>query len=297
MFRQENLGSSEAPSTSSQPKVQKTEGKKSRKKLYALVAGLIVIVVLVAALLVAQGSGSTIQLGLNYTVGERMVYGTTNVVTNQQYNTSINVGGTPSSESINTTAILDVLSFNGENYTINETIAGTLLGKPLTLPLTVNVSKASYYNNLIAPGGPAIFYNVSSNPTISAYVAKTAVNVGDIWQIPVKIGNSSLGVTGQIALKFVGIQEITVPAGTYKVFRIDISSNDLVTHINLQNDILGLNNVSNFTTRMNGQTYLEYGTCRLIKADLQQDSTYQLNGINGTSSIHTEKILVQHTTP
>ena len=99
MFRQENSGLTVAPDAPNQPNNPVSGGKKSRKKLYAMLAGAITIAIIAGALFIAQGSASQIQLSLNYTVGERMVYYTTNVITNQQFNTSINVGGTPSSES------------------------------------------------------------------------------------------------------------------------------------------------------------------------------------------------------
>lgn len=58
---------------------QEDKTKSTHKKSYALLAGLSVIVVIVAVLLVPQGSAppsstSSIQLSLNYAVGQHMVY-------------------------------------------------------------------------------------------------------------------------------------------------------------------------------------------------------------------------------
>lgn len=66
----------------------------------------------------------------------------------------------------------------------------------------------------MGPGGPQIFYN-ATNPTIMAYLAQPSVKTGDIWTKPVNTGNTSLGLTGEVTLKFMGIEEVTVPAGTY----------------------------------------------------------------------------------
>lgn len=282
-----------ASDLSSQPN-SPTLPKKSRRKLYALTAAIAVLVIVLAALLIPQSFGSQIQLSLNYKVGERLVYDTTSTVTGQQ--TGIGVAASP--QTLNTTETIQVLSFNGENYTVNETVGATSLTPQISLPL--NISKASYYNNFICPGGPIIFYNITSNPTLASYAAKTQVNVGDVWQIPVNTGNASLGLTGEVTLRFTGIQDLTVPAGTYKTFKVDISSSNLTMHYNpAYMSSIHLAFSGNYTLQMTGTTYLEQGTCKLIKADLTQQGTItQENAGNAasttiTSTIHTEKILTQ----
>jgi len=291
MFRQE---------TTSGPNLQGTASTKHHKKLYALLAGIIVIVVLVAALLIAQGFGSSIQLSLKYTVGEHMVYDTTSTLTGQQSDISL----VSSSTNYNSTEAIDVLSFDGENYALNETTVAIIENQTLPLSVTVNMSKTSYYNNFIAPGGPDVFYNISSNPTLAAYLTKSTANIGDVWQIPVNTGNASLGLTGEMTLKFTAIQDLTVPAGTFKTFRIDISTSNLTMHYDadyLKSIDLSLN--GNYTLQMTGTTYLEQGTCRLIKADLTQQSTLtqenatHTGAITITSTIVTEKTLNQDTKP
>jgi hypothetical protein len=282
---------------------QEDNTKPTHKKSYALLAGLSVIVVIVAVLLVPQGlapqnsdSTSPIQLSLNYAVGQHMVYTTTtNVVTNQMGNT---IGGITGDNNYNSTTSIDVLSFDGQTYRINETadIEGYTLSLP---PFTINVSKTSYYNNF-APGAPPVFYNSSRNPTISAYLAQPSVNVGDVWTIPVSTGNSSLGLTGEMTLKFTGFREITVPAGTYKTFKIDVSSGNLTMHYDpayAQSIHVALN--GNYTLRLSGTTYLEQDTCRLIKSELTQYGTQQSFGSKRvttiTSTVNSEKTLIQDT--
>jgi hypothetical protein len=51
------------------------------------------------------------------------------------------------------------------------------------------------------------------------------VKVGDSVTVPFPSANVSFGITGTLTMTFGGIQEITVPAGTFKVFRIDVTSN------------------------------------------------------------------------
>ena len=292
MFRQENAGLTVAPDVPSQPNSPVSGGKKRGKKLYALVVAVIAIVVIAGTLLIPQGSGSQIQLSLTYTVGDHMTYDITNTVTGQQYTSSVSI---PGSYSDNLTLSIAVLGFDGQYYKLNQTTETATLG---SLSLILNVNKTSYYNDFIAPGAPDVFYNISSNPALAAYLAKPTVNVGDVWQFPVSTGNASLGYTGEMTLKFAGIQNLTVPAGTYKTFSVEVSTGNLILHADPDYlNAIHLDIPDNMTLQMNGTAYLEQGTCRLIKSDLTQESAFQTNGIAGTSSMYTEKILVRDTKP
>jgi hypothetical protein len=291
MVRQEDNTQPQMPSAPSQTNQGETKDNQAHKKVIALLAGLLVVILIIVVVFsVPQGSGSPIQLSLNYTVGEHMVYTTTNVVTNQMYNSSIDIGGVTSSTSFNSTSSLDVLSFDGQTYSIKQTVNATIGGQVISLPLTINVSKTNYYDNFIAPGPPLIFYNSSGNPTISAYLAQSSVNVGDVWTIPVNTGNSSLGLTGEVTLTFAGFQDVIVPAGTYKTFSIEVTSSTLNIHSDGSSLIIIPNNM---TLQLKGTSYLEQGTCHLIKANLTQVTAFKTNGIEQTSTIYTEKTLVK----
>jgi hypothetical protein len=306
MFRQEN---SSLPA--SKPSGLQANGKKNNRKLYASIIGLAVIVIIITALLISQpfplfniakgseengvDSDSLLELSLNYAAGEHMVYETTNIITNQIVNTSLTLPGITNSQSYNSTLTLDIISSGNDNYKINETIATSpsLFSHPLP-PITLNVSKSSYYNNFMAPGGPLIFYNASSNPIISAYLAQPTVKVGDVWKIPVNTGNASLGLTGEVTMTFAGLQEVTVPAGTFQTMRIEATSNVLSLH----SDGSSIIHISDgMTLQLNGTSYIEQGTCRLIKADLTQLTTTNSPGVGSTSTMYTEKTLVEYTKP
>ncbi len=283
MFRQENPGL--PPSTPS--------GTTTNKKVYVILAALAVIVVIVAALLIPQGAGSTMQLSLDYKVGEHMVYKTTNTVTNHMANTSISLPATTNSQSYNSTLTLDIITATSEGYSVNETINAQPNPIGHLPPFTLNISKTSYYNNFIAPGGPLIFYN-TTNPTILAYLAQPTVKVGDTWKIPVNTGNASLGLSGEVTLTFRGIEDVTVPAGTYKTMRIEVTSSTLSVHSD-GNSIIKL--PQGMTLQLNGTSYVEQSTCRLIKTDLTQVTTTNSPGTGSTSTVYTEKTLIQHIKP
>jgi hypothetical protein len=286
------------PESSNLPASTASIGKKKRRNLYALFAGLAIVVAIVVAMLVPQSSGSPMELSLNYKVGDHMVYETTNVITNQMVNTSLSLPGTANSQTLNSTLTIDVVSSNSENYTIKETIAVTpdTLGQylPHSMPtLTLNISKASYYNNFIAPGGPLIFSD-ANNPAISAFLAESGVDVGDVWKIPINTGNASLGLTGEVTLTFAGWQDIAVPAGTFRTMCIEITSNTLSIHSD-GSSIIKIRD--GMTLQLNGTSYIEQGTCRLIKADLTQLTTTNTPGIGSTSRLYTEKTLVEYSKP
>jgi hypothetical protein len=306
MFRQENSGL-----PVSKPSDLQANGKKSNRKLYASIIGLAVIVIIITALMISQprplfnitngstekgaGSGSLLELSLNYAVGEHMVYETTNIVTNQMVNTSLSLPGITNTQSYNSTLTLDIIGSNNDNYTVKEIIAisPNLLSHPLP-PVTLNVSKASYYNNFMAPGGPLIFYNASSNPAISTYLAQSTVKVGDVWKIPVNTGNASLGLTGEGTITFAGLQQVTVPAGTFQTMQIEVTSNVLSLH---SDGSFIIKILDGMTLQLNGTSYIEQGTCRLIKADLTQLTTTNTPGIGSTSTIYSEKTLVEFKNP
>jgi hypothetical protein len=288
MFKQEASDPSSTITNAPAPK-------KPRRTLYALIATLSVVVIVVSALIATQGGfnpqapqgpeatpdlGASFPLRLNYAVGEQMVYETKNIITNPS---AANSGST------NLTKTMQIVGETDDAYQVTEkvTVSPNVVGN--LLPLTVNISKTGYYSNFI-PDVPSIFYNTSSDPAITAYLNQESVKAGDTWTIPVNTGNSSLGMTGEVTLKFVGIQDVTVPAGTFKAMKIEISSNTLTYH----SDGTSILKIPEGTTlQLSGFTYLEQGTCRLIKAELTQSGPSGL----GTATLYSERTLVEYTRP
>lgn len=291
MFRQDNSSKPPTQPVSVQPETA-TAMKKQGRKLYAIIGALAIVVVIAAAFMFPQGSGSSTSLSLNYAVGEHMVYQTTNVITNQMTNTSLNIPAVTNSQSYNSTTTIDVTDSNSENYTISQTMTATGFRNLPTLNLTV--CKASYYNNFIAPGAPLIFDKTNNNSAVSTYLALQSVKVGDVWKIPVNTGNSSLGVTGEVTLTFPALEDFPTSAGTYKTLRIEVTSNTLSVH----SDGTGIiKTPSGIAIQLNGTTYIEQDTCRLIKAELTQVITTNSPSISGTATVYTEKTLIEHTKP
>jgi len=307
MFKQQDN-----PILSSLSGIQKND-KKHHQSLYVIFAVLVVFIVIIAIVLlipqneIPQNDSSLLELNLNYAVGECMVYEIINAGASKITNTSYSPDAVCSDGYGSTTITLEVLSANSENYTIKQTNTSNTYFGPISSTLTLNIAKASYYNNFIAPDGFDIFHDVT-NPLILAYLTQSAVKTGDVWTIPVSIGdvnlgvflfvrtgdNTSVGISGEITLKFAGTQEITVPAGTFQTMCIEITSTVLSAH---SDDIPAINIQNGVNVQLTGTSYIELGTCRLIKSDLTHQTTINTPEIEGTATMYMEKTLVEYLPP
>lgn len=295
MYSNDSSVPSENPSTPNQPAVRTSGSKRFGKKFYAI-AGIITIAVIAIALLIPQGA-ATIPLSVNYTVGEKMIYSITDTITGQINNNdrtdSYNTGTT----SFNYTVNVDVVDFDGEYYTLNHTLTAMLNHQhPMSLSFIEKVNKTGYTSYFSTEGTLQLLSNKSSNPFLSALLNKPEVKVGDTWQIPLSTDNTNVSITGDMTITFRGIQDITVPAGTYKVFRIDFSSNNLSMNLTIPTTS-NTSIQSTMEMSISGQTYLEYRTCRQIESDTQINSSYQIGDLKTSYSLSSQMVLVQHITP
>ena len=101
-------------------------------------------------------------------------------------------------------------------------------------------------------------------------------------------------------MTFKGLQDLTVPAGTYKVFRIDLSCNNL--KMDYQSPLSNFTNIIQFDINMNAdinyQIYIEYGTMRQIKSSVQETITLSSASTTGYSmSMNMDMTLIEHTKP
>jgi hypothetical protein len=286
MFRQEKQGSA-----SSHP--GKAVCKKTSHKMFLVAAGIIAIIVIGAALSVpsllkSPNAGEPMSLSLNYTTGERMVYRSTATVDTEMSGSTLATPRTTSNLN-NFTTYIDVLGLENGLYRINETVS--IQQNPDANPsyyiaTLFNVNTTNYYNYLMAPIGPYVFYNVT-NPTLQAYLNQPEVKVGDVWTIPVESENTNVNTTGEVKLTFTEFQDFTVPAGTFRVMRVDITSGPL-----------SLNSYGlTVTIQFHGQAYIERSTGRLIKAEVAQESTENSNGTVQTSTVHNDETLIEVKTP
>ncbi len=285
------------PENSAPPEPQPANNSPKRrrfgKKLYAAAAAVLVIVV-VSAFLFSTNSAATVPLSLDYQVGERMVYASSWSTTVERDNQTINTPGTYSYSS-NSTRTVDVLSLNGDTYTLNYTDSFEILGKPFSANMTQQLTKGDYANNFLIGDSARLLYNMTGGKYDYYKLNLLQAKVGDTIQIPVNTGNESIGVTGTLNVKFAAIEDLTVPAGTFRVFRLDYTA-DYTTHANLQGGIISINLPEPVPGQITGQTYLEYGTCRLVKSTVTETDQYP--GAQGYNYTYTsERTLTQFTKP
>ena len=158
------------------------------------------------------------------------------------------------------------MSFDGQIYTLNYTETSSLGDETVTTSNLVSVQESDMVTFLsvlpVELQEVAAFSDTnSSNPFMMASFNQTQAKVGDTWQIPMNTGNSANLNAENMTVTFAAIQDLTVPAGTYKVFRIDFSANE-----NQGSPLTSSLLLDNIQMQISGQSYLEYGTCKQMRA-------------------------------
>ena len=238
------------------------------KKRYIFFVVIFFIVIVAAALLVPQGAAK-IPLEVTYTVGEKMVYYTTEEITIQTINATtgeLETNGYNADPSLNFTEIIDVADFDGELYTLKHTQSIATMRALTSLSFIEKINKTGYSTWIFPQASNAPSSNRSGvgNPALMGFLEKSEVTVGDTWVIPVNSNGSNSCSSGNMTLTFVGIQNIIVPAGAFNVFRVDTATNDTV----IQLKMLGSNKTSTLNMTISGQTYIDYDTGRQIERNV-----------------------------
>ncbi len=295
--------SPELPSTNEQPISSSPLKRRWLGKKFLSLVAIIAVAVIAVALFVPLGQ-AVIPLNVDYTVGEKMVYDST--ITASYDNAPPATTGPsaimPKNTTINSQQTIEVTGFDGEYYTLNHTMTMNLSNKPISFSMIEKMNKTGYSAYLLNLGSSQ--QEIPNNGlTSTSYLAQLLnqpeVKVGDSVNVPFPTGNSSLSITGDLKMTFKGIEDLTVPAGMYKVFRIDITGNDL--RMNYQSPLSGLSNfaLANITIGMdlNYQIYIEYGTMRQIKASMQESVSTQSATMSYDMSMNMDMTLIEHTKP
>ena len=274
--------------------------KRFGKKLY-VVAAIVAVAVIVVALFIPQGT-ATIPLNVDYEVGEKMVYDTTVTLNYEDLNSTLIPAGTGvlNSTSVNAKQTIEVIDFDGEYYTLNQTTTLNIGYKPLSVSMLQKMDKTGCSTYLLNFGGTEHEVpdtSLTSTSYLTQLLNKSEVKVGDSVNVPFPSALSDIGVTGDLTMTFKGIEDLTVPAGTYKVFRIDITSNDVSMSYNPSTTLSGLNLPTKIKMDLNYQIYMEYGTLRQIKSTMQQTSSLQSSIMNYTMTLSMDMTLSDHIKP
>jgi hypothetical protein len=266
------------------------------KKLYITIGVIVALVTITLALLIPQG-GAAIPLNVNYTVGEKMLYTSTitstlqNYTTNQPSELSPQV---PNSTTLTAKETIEVMDFDGQNYLLNHTTTMNVKDHPLSFSLIEKMNKTGYSTYVFNFGNTELEVNntsITSNSYLAQLLNKPEVKVGDTITVlyPTVTG---IETTGDLTITFQGIEDLTVPAGTYRVFRIDLTGNG-ITLRSPANPIINMAS----TIDINYQVYLEYGTLRQIKSTMQETNNLKSSMINATTQITMDMTLEKHIKP
>jgi hypothetical protein len=238
--------------------------KRFRKGIAVLVISLIVVVILALAFLIPPGA-ATIPLNVSYTVGETLIYKTTEAGFSGGFNYQTGQMQVNQSFFVSYVDTQTVQSFNGQTYNISHSLVFNL-GMEQTNPISYNeLLNKTGFSEIIAPGiasnEPSVNQTVI-NPVL-AFLASPVVKVGDTAVIPITTSNAGVNMTGNVTVTFVGIQNITVPAGTFNVFRVDSSA--INTTQTSQHGLFGKGTMTD-TQSFTEQSYIEYDTGKLIQS-------------------------------
>jgi hypothetical protein len=230
-----------------------------------------------------------IPLTYDYTPGEEMTYNMTDNITN--------LAAYPGSQNVSETGTmaLDVISFDGENYTINETYAFQILNSKYAAYITYAINKTGYITPINSTAEAQALFSWFSN--FQSIFQKNETTAGETWQIPLNTlsqNNSNVTFNGILTETFGDVQNVTVPAGTYRVFSVVFSGTNLTMITHLSSPI---NESVSENLTVIGQMHLEYGTCRLIQNNLQMSISYSLGTQTSYELLSEQVELVKHITP
>jgi hypothetical protein len=252
-----------------------------RRNFYFLV-GLIAIVAVFSAFafayLMPKGEAATVQLGINYTVGEKMTY---------QYTLTISAMGQTVPQ--NGTMTLEVLDFDGENYTLRETMKVSLQ----QYSYTVKMNKTGYISDYegLSPELQQTFGAMGGMSGFGMYFQKEEMEVGESFQIPFGVQTDSFSFAGLYIFRISEVKNVTVPAGTYNAFRMD-STGFVFGSFGFSSETM-----STISGSMNGYGYTEVGTGRQIEYHMDMQVSASAMSMSVSMSMKISLILTEDIRP
>jgi len=258
--------------------------KRFGKKLY-LAIGLIAVIAVVSAvtftfLLPSTGLGAPVPLGLNYTPGEEMTYSMTITMSSMGY-----------TQTATGTTTMEILSFDGENYTIRQTVH---MLTPVSSEASYNLTIDKMGHIINYTGLPSSTQSLTSlgMPGFGSYFQSNQTKVGENLQTPINMNISGIIIDGTVNYRVSEIKNMTVPGcGIYQVFKMETSANNI--HATGQSSGVAVN----MNMNMNGYSYMEYGTCRLIEFSIQESMTGTSAGTTMSMSMTMQMHLTEHIRP
>jgi len=267
------------------PQVPEAKNKKTRMPIVAAILAIVVVATVIAGtglyFLNLNGqepspTGETIPLIYSYNAGEKMTYNLTETMA---------ILGQKTTETGTTT--IEILSAQAEIYTINTTTNTQYgsLSSIMTMDKTGRINDFDDLNSSVQQAfGPmssrALMYGLGVN--------KSEVKVGESWQMPLNTQESYASLEGTMTCKVSEVKALTVPAGTYDVFKLEIS----MSNARFMSTSLNGTNID-MTMNLDGYCYLEKGTCRTVESKFEAKTSSSVMG--QFASMEIEMQLTKHT--
>ena len=114
----------------------------NQRKIYAALAiALAAIIIVAVVFFVPQSSANTISLGVHYTQGEKLTYDVTTSASSNANSTSVNL-------SQNSILTVEVVSIQGDTYTLNYTMTTNAIGSSVAISKMINVQESQMVTTL-----------------------------------------------------------------------------------------------------------------------------------------------------
>ncbi len=256
--------------TSVEPEVQpEVLGTKLKQKKYVVIGIVIVLSVVAASIwLMFPRTSGILPLNVQYTKGEKLTYAI-------KMSTKTNIWGGLAREygmmwTKPANLTMEVLDVENGTYTICYTLTMTQtqardLGlNETTVNITATINDNGQVLSLSGENTPTQTQNVFSSFTglhgFGSYFSKNESKVGDSWYIPINMTTKEMNMTGIINNTITWMGKISVTAGRYDTFKVDLSSCNFTTV--MKDELLRVQ------VSIGGYEYLERNTCLPIKYQL-----------------------------
>ncbi len=271
-------------------------------KAVALVAVAITSAGIIAMALVVPQGAAVIPLNVNYAVGEKMVYdATSSAIYFFGDSNSDSLGNfLPSNVSSSFQLSVEVMDFDGQFYTLNYTTSILHDNSSYGYSIIDKLNKTGYSSFLFHFANQTGGMPFGITRSLVQLLSEPEVRVEDCITVPFPTSIQSSGITGNITLTFNGLEDLTVPAGSYRVIRIDMGTGYQGLNYHIPAGIWPSSdpNFSSTTQiKMDSQIYLEFGTMRQIKSITQQTVTQQSTTMNFTVNMENNMTLKEQVRP
>ena len=265
-----------------EPRVSKP---KSRKRLYFLVGLIALMVAAFGTWSMLPSEAEAVVLGINYSQGERMAY---------EIDMTMEVMGQEFSYTM--TYVLEILEKENETYTMRTIL--TLVNQTqiiATYSITARVNETGHTVEFldVPPEFQQTMSSFSFMPGNGFYFPKEEARVGDSWQITIAIQAEDFNFTGTVNNRITGTRRVTVPAGSYDVFRLEVASSDL-TFIYKPPPEIGVTEPIEAQMTMDGYEYFEKGTCLVVEAKFEQTTSMSIAGQTMRLTMALDMRLAEH---